>query len=100
MNIVNGLYERITDFENILEATKGKSYKEWYIQLWLKLAIELEQYKKQMKIQYRDIEEELKKVGFDVLVFIASEYEDLGRITCGNAILSGTLPECPYEEIK
>ena len=24
MNIVNGLYERITDFENILEATKGK----------------------------------------------------------------------------
>jgi hypothetical protein len=28
MNIVNGLYERITDFENILEATKGKSYNE------------------------------------------------------------------------
>ncbi len=48
---------------------------------------------------YRSIEEELKKVGFDVLVFIASEYEDLGRITCGNAILSGTMPECPYEEI-
>lgn len=47
---------------------------------------------------YRHIEEELKKVGFDVLVFIASEYEDLGRITCGNAILSGTFPECPYEE--
>lgn len=48
---------------------------------------------------YLHIEEELKKVGFDVLVFIASEYEDLGRITCGNAILSGTMPECPYEEI-
>lgn len=47
---------------------------------------------------YQHIEEELKKVGFDVLVFIASEYEDLGRITCGNAILSGTLPDCPYEE--
>ena len=47
---------------------------------------------------YRHIEEDLKKVGFDVLVFIASEYEDLGRITCGNAILSGTLPKCPYEE--
>ena len=46
---------------------------------------------------YRKIEEDLKKVGFDVLVFIASEYEDLGRITCGNAILSGTLPECPYD---
>lgn len=48
---------------------------------------------------YRHIEEDLKAVGFDVLVFIASEYEDLGRITCGNAILSGSLPECPYEEI-
>jgi 23S rRNA (adenine2503-C2)-methyltransferase len=48
---------------------------------------------------YQEIEEELKKVGFDVLVFIASEYEDMGRITCGNAILSGTLPECPYEII-
>lgn len=46
---------------------------------------------------YQKIESDLKAVGFDVLVFIASEYEDLGRITCGNAILSGTLPECPYE---
>ncbi len=46
---------------------------------------------------YQKIEQELKDVGFDVLVFIASEYEDLGRITCGNAILSGTMPECPYE---
>jgi 23S rRNA (adenine2503-C2)-methyltransferase len=46
---------------------------------------------------YKKIEEDLKAVGFDVLVFIASEYEDLGRITCGNAILSGTMPECPYE---
>lgn len=51
---------------------------------------------------YLDIEESLKRVGFDVLVFIASEYEDLGRITCGNAILSGTLPACDYqvEEIR
>ena len=49
---------------------------------------------------YQHIEEELKRVGFDVLVFIASEYEDLGRITCGNAILSGTLPECPYTEVS
>ena len=46
---------------------------------------------------YRQIEEDLKKAGFDVLVFIASEYEDMGRITCGNAILSGTEPECPHE---
>jgi 23S rRNA (adenine2503-C2)-methyltransferase len=49
---------------------------------------------------YEQHEKELKKVGFDVLVFIASEYEDLGRITCGNAILSGTMPECPYTEVK
>lgn len=49
---------------------------------------------------YRHIEEELKKSGFDALVFIASEYEDLGRITCGNAILSGTTPDCPYEIVN
>lgn len=49
---------------------------------------------------YKEYEKSLKVAGYDVLVFIASEYEDMGRITCGNAILSGTLPECPYEEIK
>jgi len=49
---------------------------------------------------YADYEKALKEAGYDVLVFIASDYEDLGRITCGNAILSGTLPECPYEEKK
>lgn len=48
---------------------------------------------------YMKVENELKNVGYDVLVFIASEYEDLGRITCGNAILSGTMPECPHEII-
>lgn len=48
---------------------------------------------------YRETEEVLKQAGYDVLVFIASEYEDLGRITCGNAILSGTVPECPYTEL-
>jgi 23S rRNA (adenine2503-C2)-methyltransferase len=37
-------------------------------------------------------EEALKKVGFEVLTFIASREEDDGRITCGNAILSGTEP--------
>lgn len=47
---------------------------------------------------YRDAEEALKAEGFDVLVFIASDEEDLGRITCGNAILSGTLPRTPYIE--
>lgn len=34
----------------------------------------------------------LRDAGFDVLVFIASREEDEGRITCGNAILSGTEP--------
>lgn len=47
---------------------------------------------------YRETEKSLKEAGYDVLVFIASEYEDMGRITCGNAILSGTRPEVPYEE--
>jgi 23S rRNA (adenine2503-C2)-methyltransferase len=41
---------------------------------------------------YRGAELALTAVGYDVLVFIASEAEDLGRITCGNAILSGTMP--------
>lgn len=40
---------------------------------------------------YRDIENNLKKVGFDVLVFIPSIEEDTSRITCGNAILSDEL---------
>jgi 23S rRNA (adenine2503-C2)-methyltransferase len=42
---------------------------------------------------YKELEEALKKVGYEVLVFIASYEEDMGRITCGNAILSGTKPE-------
>ena len=49
---------------------------------------------------YEEYERVLKKAGYDVLVFIASDYEDQGRITCGNAILSGTLPECGYEEVS
>lgn len=49
---------------------------------------------------YKETEEKLKDAGYDVLVFIASEYEDLGRITCGNAILSGTMPLCPHEIIE
>jgi 23S rRNA (adenine2503-C2)-methyltransferase len=47
---------------------------------------------------YEQHEEKLRAAGYDVLVFIASVEEDLGRITCGNAILSGTLPEVPYRE--
>ena len=41
---------------------------------------------------YIELEKRLKDVGFDTLVFIASRDEDEGRITCGNAILSGTMP--------
>jgi 23S rRNA (adenine2503-C2)-methyltransferase len=41
---------------------------------------------------YQKHEEALKAAGYDVLVFIASREEDEGRITCGNAILSGTEP--------
>jgi 23S rRNA (adenine2503-C2)-methyltransferase len=41
---------------------------------------------------YQKYEKELKAAGFDVLVFIASEEEDSSLITCGNAVLSGSLP--------
>jgi 23S rRNA (adenine2503-C2)-methyltransferase len=37
---------------------------------------------------YTAVEENLKRAGFEVLVFIASKEEDESRITCGNAILS------------
>ena len=37
---------------------------------------------------YRDIELDLKRSGFDVLVFVPSKEEEEGRITCGNAILA------------
>jgi 23S rRNA (adenine2503-C2)-methyltransferase len=42
---------------------------------------------------YQEYERELKAAGYDVLVFLASEAEDMSRITCGNAILSGSKPE-------
>jgi 23S rRNA (adenine2503-C2)-methyltransferase len=45
---------------------------------------------------YKGYEEKLKAAGYDVLVFIASIEEDLGRITCGNAILSGSKPEVEH----
>lgn len=49
---------------------------------------------------YKQVEYNLKYLGFDVLVFIPSYDEDLGRITCGNAILSGSEPNCKYEEVR
>ena len=50
-------------------------------------------------LPYQETERQIKAAGYDVLVFIASKEEDLGRITCGNAILSGSLPCVPYKEI-
>ena len=38
---------------------------------------------------YEQLEQELKNVGFETLVFIASKEEDESRITCGNAVLAG-----------
>jgi 23S rRNA (adenine2503-C2)-methyltransferase len=48
---------------------------------------------------YMLLRDKIKTAGYDVLVFIASRDEDEGRITCGNAILSGSLPH-RYEIIK
>ena len=45
---------------------------------------------------YQEHEAALRDAGYDVLVFMASIEEDLGRITCGNAILSGTMPDVPH----
>lgn len=49
---------------------------------------------------YKEIEEKLKKAGYDVLVFIASEEEDKGMITCGNVILSGKLPTTKFTKVR
>lgn len=48
---------------------------------------------------YKNIESDLKMVGFDVIVFIPSYDEDLGLITCGNAILSGSIPKVKFTQI-
>ena len=37
---------------------------------------------------YKEAEEALKAVGFDVIVFVPSKEEDESKITCGNAILA------------
>jgi 23S rRNA (adenine2503-C2)-methyltransferase len=48
---------------------------------------------------YEKIETELNGAGYETLVFIASREEDLSRITCGNAILSGTMPEVEHRVV-
>ena len=50
-------------------------------------------------VPYQKVESDLINAGFDVLVFVPSSDEDNGRITCGNAILSGTTPLCDYKII-
>ena len=47
-------------------------------------------------VPYQKAEDALIRAGFDVLIFVPSSDEDEGRITCGNAILSGSVPECDY----
>ncbi len=47
---------------------------------------------------YEEYEKSLKQVGYDVLVFIASSYEDLSCITCGNAILGGSKILLPHKK--
>lgn len=41
---------------------------------------------------YRAVEAQMKRVGFDTIVFVPSREEEQSRITCGNAILSGVKP--------
>ena len=50
-------------------------------------------------VPYHDVESRLKNAGFDVIVFVPSYDEDLGLITCGNAILSGSVPKVKFEQI-
>lgn len=49
---------------------------------------------------YRDVELDLIKHGFDVLIFIPSMDEEEGMITCGNAVLSGKKPVNAVYETK
>lgn len=48
---------------------------------------------------YRKAEIDLKNAGFDVIVFVPSYDEDLGLITCGNAILSGSIPKVKFTQV-
>lgn len=49
---------------------------------------------------YKAVEEDLKRNGFDVIVFVPSYDEDNGLITCGNAILSGNMPTSKYRVLQ
>lgn len=49
---------------------------------------------------YQAPEEDLKKAGFDVLVFVPSIDEEDGLVTCGNAILGNSQLKYHKEDIK
>lgn len=49
---------------------------------------------------YKDIEDRLKRHGFDVIVFVPSYDEDNSLITCGNAVLSGKTPTSKFDVIE
>lgn len=51
-------------------------------------------------VPYQKIESDLKKAGFDVIVFVPSYDEDGGLITCGNAVLSGSVPLTKFKEFN
>ncbi len=42
-------------------------------------------------IPYKPIEDSLIELGWDVLVFVPSQDEEDGLVTCGNAILGGSV---------
>ena len=48
---------------------------------------------------YQKAETDLKNAGFNVIVFVPSYDEDLGLITCGNAILSGSIPKVKFTQV-
>ena len=48
---------------------------------------------------YQKAETDLKNAGFDVIVFVPSYDEDLGLITCGNAILAGSVPKVKFTQV-
>lgn len=51
-------------------------------------------------LPYKKAEEDLKRVGFDVLVFVPSMDEEHGLVTCGNAILGDSKLKCDLDIIK
>ncbi|MDX1535166.1 MAG: hypothetical protein R3346_00135 [Candidatus Spechtbacterales bacterium] len=49
---------------------------------------------------YRKPEEDLKAAGFDVLIFVPSIDEEDGLVTCGNAVLGGSMLKTSEDIIK